>query len=258
MPPRIVTISDHIDCPTGFGVQHGHLARALARAGYDVHAIGLWDTRPVAVTPDGVTRYPGGRGPRRHRQMWEAYEDLLRPDLVITLGDFETFAHLNHARRDFAWLHWLPLDAEPYPQRRHEQMLRYDGLVMMSQFGLAVVEPHLAGRVPLRVIPHGVDTAVFQPHEDPIGLRRKWGQRLDVTLGANDFLLVARDTNQWRKQTPLLLDALTRMPRDVKLLLHCRPLAHPRAGGWDLPHLARRVYGVADRVVFTGQGARPP
>ena len=28
--PRIVTIADHIDCPTGFGVQHRHLAVALA------------------------------------------------------------------------------------------------------------------------------------------------------------------------------------------------------------------------------------
>ena len=64
MPPRIVTISDHIDCPTGFGVQHRHLAVALARAGYDVHALGLWDTRPVAVAAEGLTRYPAGRGPR--------------------------------------------------------------------------------------------------------------------------------------------------------------------------------------------------
>ena len=62
MPTRVVTISDHIDCPTGFGTQHRLLAAALARAGLDVHSLGIWDGRPVATTPDGVVRYPGGNG----------------------------------------------------------------------------------------------------------------------------------------------------------------------------------------------------
>ena len=66
MPARIVTISDHIDCPTGFGVQHRLLAAALARAGHDVHSLGMWDSRPLAVTGDGVTRYPGGNGADDH------------------------------------------------------------------------------------------------------------------------------------------------------------------------------------------------
>jgi glycosyltransferase involved in cell wall biosynthesis len=35
-------------------------------------------------------------------------------------------------------------------------------------------------------------------------------------------------------------------------------VAHPAAHGWDLEHLARAVYGVADRVVFTGRGRRRP
>jgi glycosyltransferase involved in cell wall biosynthesis len=258
MPARIVTISDHIDCPTGFGVQHRHLAIGLARAGFEVHALGLWDRRPLAVTADGLTRYPGGQGGADHQKAWRMYRDLLRPDLVITLGDLETFAHLNDAaRRPFAWCHWLPLDAEPYPHRQHERMLGYDRLVLMSRWAHGLVQPHLAGRVPLHVIPHGVDTDVFRPMADPLALRRKWAARLGAQLRPEDFLLVARDTNQWRKQQPLLLEALGRLPRDVKLLLHCRPVAHPDARGWDLEHAAR-LYGVADRVVFTGRGRTRP
>jgi hypothetical protein len=65
MPPRIVTISDHVDCPTGFGVQHRLLAFALAHAGYEVHSLGLWDTRPLAAiaAEDGLS-VVGCRGPK--------------------------------------------------------------------------------------------------------------------------------------------------------------------------------------------------
>jgi len=257
MPPRIVTISDHVDSPTGFGVQHRHLAAALARAGYDVHSLGLWDTRPLATTPDGLTRYPGGQGTDDHRRAWPMYRDLLRPDLVITLGDFEMFAHLNDdLPRPFAWCHWLPLDALPYPAHAHERMLRYDHLVLMSRFALETVRPHLEGRVPLHYIPHGVDTAVFRPHEHPLALRRHWSRRLGLELGPRDFVLLARDANQWRKQQPVLLDALARLPRDVKLVFHCRPVAHPDARGWDLPRVAE-TFGVADRVAFTSPPDAP-
>ncbi len=245
MPPRVVTVSDHVDCPTGFGVQHRLLAFALAHAGFEVHSLGLWDTRPLAATPEGVVRYPAGLGVEDHRRAWPMYRELLRPDLVITLGDFGMFRHLNEEpSRDFAWCHWLPVDALPYPARDHAAMLRYDHLVLMSRFGLEVVRPHLEGRVPLHYIPHGVDVRLFRPHEDPLALRRRWSRRLGVELRPDDFLLIARDTNQWRKQQPVLLDALARLPRDVKLLFHCAPVAHPRANGWDLPHLAR-LYGVS-------------
>ncbi len=264
MPPRIVTISDHVDCPTGFGVQHRHLALALAHAGYEVHSLGLWDTRPLAAIPQPpagfntcgrfLTRYPAGLGIEDHRRAWPMYRELLRPDLVITLGDFEMFRHLNdEAVRPFAWCHWLPVDALPYPARDHAAMLRYDHLILMSHFGLGVVRPHLEGRVPLHYIPHGVDTRVFCPLDDPLALRRRWSARLGIVLRPDDFLLIARDTNQWRKQQPVLLEALAQLPPDVKLLLHCAPVAHPRANGWDLPHLAR-LYGVADRVIFTSCG----
>jgi len=257
MPPRLVTISDHVDCPTGFGVQHRHLAAALARAGFEVHSLGLWDTRPLGTTPEGAARYPGGLGPHDHRRAWPMYRELLRPDLVITLGDLETFAHLHDApARPFAWCHWLPLDALPYPSRDHARLLRTDRLVLMSRFALELVRPHLEGHVPLHYIPHGVDPQAFRPHDDPPALRARWGRRLGIELRPDDFVLIARDANQWRKQQPVLLDALARLPRDVKLLFHCHPVAHPAAGGWDLVHLARDVYGVGDRVFFTS-GAPP-
>jgi len=288
MPPRIVTISDHIDCPTGFGTQHRIVAMALAHAGFEVHSLGLWDSRPLGVVPLGegdsplsprdggkgtvpwlsrdggkgtvpcLTRYPGGQGVEEHRRAWAMYRDLLRPDLVVTLGDLAMFRHLHEGDRSFAWCHWLPIDAEPYPTADHEAMLGYDRLVAMSHFGLELLRPHLEGRVPLHLIPHGVDTRVFRPLAEPLTLRRRWSRRLGARLGPADFVLVSRDTNQWRKQLPLLLDALARLPRDVKLILHCRPVAHPDARGWDLEHLARRVYGVADRVIFTGSGQQRP
>jgi glycosyltransferase involved in cell wall biosynthesis len=298
MPPRIVTIADHVDCPTGFGVQHRHLAVGLARAGFEVHSLGIWDSRPLAAvdvweggrvgasedksrgeptlprsngltlsrSTGSLTRYPGGLGPEDHRRAWAMYRDLLRPDLVITLGDLRTFAHLARGGRPFAWCHWLPLDALPYPARDHATLLRLDRLVLMSHFAMGVVRPHLEGRVPLHLISHGVDLSVFHPLDDPLALRRRWTsganghpplRTLDGSpLRPDDFVLISRDANQWRKQQPLLLEALGKLPRDVKLILHCHPVAHPNARGWDLP-LAAELYGVADRVAFTC-GARAP
>jgi len=268
MPPRIVTISDHIDCPTGFGVQHRHVAVGLARAGLEVHSLGIWDTRPletVAVEKGlsvvgYLTRYPGGLGAEDHRRAWAMYRDLLRPDLVITLGDLRSFAHLARGPRPFAWCHWLPLDALPYPAREHATLLRLDHLVLMSHFAMAVVRPRLEGRVPLHHIPHGVDVGAFRPLDDPLALRRRWTsgatgrpplRTLDGSpLRPDDFILVSRDANQWRKQQPLLFEALAGLPRDVKLVLHGHPVAHPNAHGWNLPQGAA-MYGVADRVAFT-------
>jgi len=256
--PRLMMMSDHIDCPSGFGVQHGYVARGLATMGlWDIHTVGLWDKRPVARVARRLTRYPGGHWPPNDPELWRIYRSLVKPDILVTLGDLWMYEYLlNDPPQGVTWFHWLPVDGAPYPTIWHSWLLTLKHVVLMSQFGVELFRGHLPESVHIHYIPHGVDTRTFHPLRDKKALRRQWSARLGAYLDPGDFLLIARDTNQWRKQQPLLLEALSRIKGpSVKLILHCDPVAKDPGSGWDLRFAAKHVYGVEDRVIFTSRNA---
>jgi glycosyltransferase involved in cell wall biosynthesis len=254
-------MSDHIDCPSGFGVQHGYVARGLAKTGlWDVHSIGFWDKRAAAHAAPGLTRYPGGHWPPNDPELWRVLRPIIKPDILVTLGDLWMYEYLlKDPPKDLAWFHWLPVDGAPYPVSWHPWLTRLEHLVLMSKFGTQLFEGHLPQPVRVHYVPHGVDTRIFRPLSDRRRLRRAWSARLGEVLDPDDFLLIARDTNQWRKQQPLLLETLSRIrDKRVKLIFHCDPVAGDPGSGWDLRFAAQHVYGVDDRVIFTTRSDKAP
>jgi len=256
---RLLLLSDHADCPTGFGVQHGYLARGLAKTGrWDVHSVGLWDKRPIAQVAPHLTRYPGGHWPPNDPELWRIYGSIIKPDILITLGDLWMYEHLlKEPPTGLTWFHWLPVDGAPFPMLWSTWLANLEHLVLMSKFGVQLFRGQLPQKVRCHYVAHGVDTELFRPLPGDSNLRSKWSTRLHTHLAPDDFLLISRDTNQWRKQQPLLLEALSLInDPTVKLMFHCDPVAGDPGSGWDLRYAAKHVYGVEDRVIFTSPGEK--
>jgi len=258
---RVVTISDGIDCATGFGVQHKIIASALATVpGCEVYALGLWDTTPhrrdcrVTVVPCGP------RGVDDLTDRWGTLHRELAPDVLVTMGDLRMFpAIIKDAEKDYTWLHFLPVDGDPFPSGCRGVFQRMDWLLLMSEYGARTVRAEAKHAVRTRIMPLAVDTKMFTPCEDPMefgSLRARWSQRLKCRLHGK-HVLVCHDTNSFRKNTPALLEMMTYLPDDVLLVLHCSEKPRPGSYGWDLPAIARHE-GVADRVLFTGHGTVKP
>lgn len=254
---RILTISDNVDCPSGFGTQHRLMADALHKAGkWEVLSLGLWDTQRMRRAPAGYWCLPTW-DPEAFKQEWRDICAAVSPEIVVTLGDLEMFEHFGS--KPFTWVHWNPVDAEPYPMERDKQIKRIDWLVFMSQFGERVYRPHVEGRVRTANIPHGIDTSIFKPvsAREKARLRATWSEFLHTDL-SDKRVLVNWDTNQWRKNTPALLEMLTHLPEEVVLCLHCKEDGRGAANGWDLASMAKFPYGVERRVFFTGHGRVKP
>lgn len=262
---RILTCSDYVGCPSGFGTQHTIMARALAYSRYEVFSAGIHDTRPVHQDTRGLLCWPlGDNGIEGVTDRLEGLCEALRPHMVITLGDPWMFEPLfeHEGRRPFTWLHWLPVDGGGYPVGLEwdEKLVRPDWLVFMSEFGEREYRPHVEGRVRIANIGHGVDTDVFKPvtKRQKATLRAHWQEWLKGAELEGRHVLVNWDTNQWRKNQPALLQMLRHLPEEYVLVLHCSEAPRSKTHGFELAKLAKHRYGVADRVFFTGRGRAEP
>ena len=262
--PRIVTVTDQVDAPTGFGRQHAMLCDALAATGkYQLFSLGLWDDGKVKLRNGYIsfpTTIPGGDGGGAVADLEKQWPTLMRtfkPDIVIAIGDIWMFPAINsHEHERFDWISWLPIDALPFPARFRTPIRKMSRLVHMSQWGAVVAEPVIGGMVRSSVIPLATNPSVFcpVPPERKATLREFWSDHLQFDLVKAKHVLLCHDTNQWRKNTPALLEMMTLLPNDTVLVLHCHEIPQPGSGGWDLADLAKESYGVYDRVCITGKG----
>jgi len=269
---RIVTISDHVDCPSGLGVQHRVLADAMQASGLgEVISLGIWDRGPLSTHAGGFQAVGlGTRGLDEVQHRWHEFYDLLRPDVVISSGDLRMFhglgAILDAEQRvvewkkqgTFHWLHWYYVDSPTFEFAYKGMMGVIDKLVVPSLFGLHVVRAYLP-QTPMAVIPCGVDVKTFKPVAErrKRQIQREWGDRLDgVPLDGRRVLLYV-DTNMFRKDPYIVVRCLRDMPDDVVLVMHCSPWPRDGSRGWRLDELAE-YYGVADRILWTGEGQHRP
>ena len=257
---RIVTCTDHVDAPTGFGRQHNMLCKALAsNPNYEVISLGLWDDRPMHMG-DGYLRFPMSDGVKSCTDVlngrWLEWCRTFKPDVLVTFGDLWMFPAIAEHDHAFRWMHWLPVDAKPYPHQYDGMIQKMDRLVFMSDFGREVYAQGVDGRVRTAMIPHGIDPAIFAPVDAArkARLREEWSHRLRFDLTKAGWVLENHDTNSWRKNTPALLAALALLPKDTVLILHCTETPAPGSDGWDLPDVAQTCFGVRDRIAITGKG----
>ena len=256
---KILTMSDNPNIPTGMGRVHREIALGLQKMGHEVTSLGwftpLWLDNKLPI--------------KMHRTSKQYYgQDILdsvimedKPDLVITIGDmwmvrYITNAKICKSRMLFQWLGYIPIDGSAYDQGIPSGWIsvikNMDYKVAYTEFGKKTILksiPELKDE--LKVIPHGVDTKIYQsiPQEQIKGIKKNLG-----VDGKFIFLVVAR--NQPRKNIPEIMKAFKKFKAKYKAE-DCLLWLHMNFGdpmGNDIDELMN-IYRMNKDIVFFEQVA---
>ena len=229
---RLLWVSDAPALNTGFAkVTRELLSRFSADGRYEVASFG-WFENPAnsQEVPYPVFAADAEYGQNNFQEVVADFQ----PDVVVTLGEVWMVDWIAEtaARKDFAWVGYLPIDGAPIPRSWVDVLVEMDAVVAMSNFGQATIQTASRHLDPTH-IPLGVDSNVFRPLPNRVQLRAENGLMDRFVIGC-----VAR--NQPRKQYPLLLQAfaefLNTCPEGL-LYLHTDP---NDTLGWDLEALISR------------------
>ncbi|MBN8417454.1 MAG: glycosyltransferase family 4 protein [Verrucomicrobia bacterium] len=141
---------------------------------------------------------------------------------------------------------YMPVDGGNLDPAAMQELNRLHAAVWYTDFGhQAAVAGGFTGR--RHVIPHGIDTEVFQPVD-----RHEARRQMGLSVPADAFIVGNVNRNQPRKRLDLTIQIFAAWIKqhniaDAYLLLHCAQ----RDTGWDLRRVAG-YHGVADRLIFTG------
>ena len=204
--------------------------------------------------------------------------ERLEPRLVFLLSDVWRFPKYIQALRKFSdrlrIAAYCAIENGPIPAQCLNAFEFLDHLVLYSQAARRMVEESLPAARELRpslrlprisVLPHGVDTDVFQPmvsaaSEEELREGRRQA-RAEIFPDRTDFrqafVVLNANRNQPRKKIDLTLQAFSLFARDkpenVKIYLHMGM----DDLGWNLPTLSRR-YGIYERLIVTHSGSGMP
>lgn len=247
--PRLLWCGDAVT-PTGFArVTHnivGQLKKDWAIGILGINYQGDPHHYPYPIYPAmlGGDMY----GVRRYPQMVEH----TNPDVAVILNDPWIVARYLDRETNCPVVAYMPIDGLNQPREAVGKLNRLTHAVFYTDFGLE--EARAAGYTgPASVIPHGVDTDLYQPEEkaealDVLGLR---GQLPDDV-----FIVGNVNRNQPRKRVDLTLMYFAHwveqfdIPDNVRLLIHCAR----KDLGPDIVSLARYL-GIKNRLILTSTAA---
>jgi len=131
--------------------------------GHDVAISCSFGLQGKPIQMDGITVLPMGRD-QYSNDILPAHAAYTGADIVITLLD--AFALEACAVRQLRWVPWLPIDTEPVAPDVAQALTTAYQPIAFSRFGERKL--YEAGFKPMYV-PHGIDTAIFQPHDQAKG-----------------------------------------------------------------------------------------
>jgi glycosyltransferase involved in cell wall biosynthesis len=232
--------------PSGYGQQTELFTKRFRAAGHDIALSCLYGLEGNMREVDGFKCYPTDitrYGKHLLRLYAQDHGGGNSDDVqIITLQDVWTWVSTN-ARAggipaDFDGLRiaaWTPIDHDPAPPLVLEALDRYKVTpIAMSRFGEQQLRDH--GFDPLYV-PHGVDTNVYRPHEDPRELKKAMG--LDPDVFVVGMVAANMQQNPPRKAFPQVFQAFAQFHAqhpDSFLYVHCETLG--MFEGINLPQLA--------------------
>ncbi|NPA77062.1 MAG: glycosyltransferase family 4 protein [Candidatus Diapherotrites archaeon] len=241
MTKTIGIISDAPVLTTGFGRTSAYIGKAIEDLGSTVIYFGIGLTRCVHSNVFPVPRYV---------QLPDAMEEFLdtySPDVLIFNSDIASAILRHRVAKGLGWhgfaLFHIVVDGFPV----NAQLLDY-----LRNNGQTIVVPTRYTQRYLRnegiaalYAPHGIEHSRFIPlsEEERGFIRRHVFQVYD-----NEFVIGIFARNDWRKQIPLILEAvsLAKHYPKIKLYLHSQKRS---SRGWDLEEVAR-YYGIQNRVIF--------
>jgi len=198
--PKILYWSDW-GASTGFATVGHKLIPGLRNKGFDCAVLGVNYRGVPPSSYYGFPVYPAidPRYPHGEDQILNVIQNE-RPDILITLNDFDVFIRnqfvmLREQRcPDLPWVAYFPIDGEPIPHQFRKFFEQPTQLVCYSEFAKRVIHEYVDPSLDIKVIHHGVDSDLFCPLSvsDKSSLKKKLG------VGTN-FLIGRVDRNQPRK-----------------------------------------------------------
>lgn len=236
---RILWISDSIDGITGFGNESYTLLSGLKECGHDIVTM-AWDT-------DTEKRFFNIPIHPLYGSFSNSVKLILRqyynfdPDIIMSYADIHSVQHMIMDIRDTGfknkWVHWLPVDGDPYPENQDALYQELKHLVVASQFGFDVFKDHYKGD--LKLIYNAIDPQDYYPMNNRYETEPKEFR--------DKFICLFVGQNQSRKKIPLLINGFSKFAagkNDVALVLHTPHKSVKLAfQGWNLPYLIEQ-YGL--------------
>jgi glycosyltransferase involved in cell wall biosynthesis len=244
---RILWLGNAPFVPSGYGEQAALFIPRLQQQGHDLAVACNYGVSSVRLDWNGLTVYPDDHD--WGNRALATYAEHHQADLVIALCDAWVLRP-HEWPEGFTVACWAPVDHEPIPPAVYT-VLAHDRVrpIAMSRFGETWMRK--LGLDPCYV-PHGVDTAVFQPHPgDKTAVRDELGIPSDVFLAG---MVAANKGNPAlpRKAFPQAFDAFARFAdKHDDAFLYVHTDAQPSGGGGiSLDRLATAVGCPAGRVRF--------
>lgn len=242
--PRLLWIGDAL-VPTGFAtVTHAvleHLRHDWEVVVSGVNYEGAAHDLPYCVMPA-----------RQGGDMWgmNRFQDLCTefdPAAVVINNDWWNVARFARiVPAGVPLVGYMPVDGTNLDPAAMVELNKLHAAVWYTDFGFRAARAagYSGAR---RIIPHGIDTEVFQPAERHLARRM-----LNLKVPQDAFVVGNVNRNQPRKRLDLTIQIFaawikSRHISDAWLLLHCAQ----KDTGWDLRRVAA-CYGVADRLILTG------
>lgn len=222
--------------------------------------------------------YPASDGPRdRHGiKRLAGIVNTIRPAVVLIVNDVGLVAQYLNAMRSVDHcpkvVAYMPVDSGPLASEYVRGIASLDRIVVYNQFAaetLAAASNEVRAEdpafvlPPMSIIPHGVDTQMFQPlfalTGNIVEARKAARHELMPNSDAlNDaFIVLNANRNQPRKRIDITIAGFAKFaadkPDDVMLYLHMGMTDI----GWDIRELARR-HGIMDQLIVTHEGDNIP
>jgi len=231
---KVLGISDSCNLYTGFGTQALMVMNGFQTKGVEVEQLGWWSKDEIVhkgIKIFGLMEGENGYG-TLDKIIYHC--NRFKPDIIFSLGDLHMIEPMFKAPDEIKkrWVHWLPIDAEPYPFMMHEALAAVPNLVLMADFAKKMSEKFLPNA---HMIPHGLDFNVFKPLPNRVALRTK-------NKVEGEFVVVMVAKNQWRKCLDLAVEAFARFSRgknDVRFIMHTQIMSPAKLRGWYIPHLVK-------------------
>ena len=183
-----------------------------------------------------------------------------RPDIVFSLNDpwivSEQYRRIQdlHQQKKFKFVGYLTMDSYNWLGGIDPHINDWDGVIAFTEFG-AHEFVKSGVRIPIAVIPHGLDRDVFYPM-DQEEAREKLGLKKDI------FIVLNGNRNQFRKRMDITVAAFAKFAAgrpDAQLYMHMGL----KDQGWDLMPLFAREMGKNGldpngRIIMTSNSPNPP